>query len=407
MTQPQASGTRLLYISYNGLMEPLGQSQVWQYLQPLSDDHEITLLTFEKPGDLQDEEGFKRHKAEIEEAGIRWVPLRYHKTPSLPATLYDLGKGFYAAARLVRRQDIEAVHARGHIPAVLALYLKRTLGTRFLFDMRGFWADAWAEGGRGSTSSPVYRVLKRLERAFLAEADQIVCLTETAREVLPEMHGVDGELAPISVIPTCVNHDLFHPTDAPPDGPLTVAYVGSVGTVYRFDAVLDCFCVLREQRPEARLLVINKGQHDHIREAASERGIPSETIEVLERPHRDVPAELERAHAGIFFYKPTFSRKATSPTKLAELLACGLPCISHEAVGDVGRVLTENEAGVAISEFSTEAYEQAVDELLTLLADEGTRQRCRKTATSEFSLSSGVKAYDRIYRELAGEADEG
>ena len=37
-----------LYISIDGIMEPLGYSQVFKYLEILSKDHRINLITFEK-----------------------------------------------------------------------------------------------------------------------------------------------------------------------------------------------------------------------------------------------------------------------------------------------------------------------------------------------------------------------
>lgn len=40
---------RVLYISYTGLLDPLGQSQVLQYVLSLGQRHNMTLLTFEKP----------------------------------------------------------------------------------------------------------------------------------------------------------------------------------------------------------------------------------------------------------------------------------------------------------------------------------------------------------------------
>jgi len=39
----------VLYISYTGLSDPLGESQVLQYLLRLAQKHRISLITFEKP----------------------------------------------------------------------------------------------------------------------------------------------------------------------------------------------------------------------------------------------------------------------------------------------------------------------------------------------------------------------
>jgi len=44
---------RVLYITYDGILEPLGQSQVLNYLESLSDRHQIHLMSFEKKEDIR------------------------------------------------------------------------------------------------------------------------------------------------------------------------------------------------------------------------------------------------------------------------------------------------------------------------------------------------------------------
>ena len=44
----------ILYVSYDGMLEPLGQSQVLAYLERLADGYEVNLLSFEKPSDTLD-----------------------------------------------------------------------------------------------------------------------------------------------------------------------------------------------------------------------------------------------------------------------------------------------------------------------------------------------------------------
>jgi hypothetical protein len=45
----------VLYITYDGVLEPLGESQVVSYLERLASDVSLTLLSFEKPVDLADQ----------------------------------------------------------------------------------------------------------------------------------------------------------------------------------------------------------------------------------------------------------------------------------------------------------------------------------------------------------------
>src|ERR1700730_19219690 len=117
------SNRRVLYISYNGMLDPLGQSQVIPYLKELNGAGvNFTLLSFERlPAYTQ--EGRKRSRelrGELAASGIDWHWLRYHKTPSLPATSYDVLAGIRYGSRLVRRKQIEMGHARRHIPGTIA-----------------------------------------------------------------------------------------------------------------------------------------------------------------------------------------------------------------------------------------------------------------------------------------------
>jgi len=123
---------RVLYISYNGMLDPLGQSQVIPYLKELSRAGiRFTLLSFEgtKAYTSEGRERCEQLRAELSSFDIDWHFLRYHKRPSLPATSYDVLAGIRYGSRLVRSKQIEMVHARSHIPATIALALKRRGGT--------------------------------------------------------------------------------------------------------------------------------------------------------------------------------------------------------------------------------------------------------------------------------------
>src|SRR4051794_34177596 len=102
MTTTNTSGARVLYLSYDGMCDPLGGAQVLPYLFGLAKlGHRIDLISFEKP---------ERSKAErlaigraCTEAGIRWHPLRYHKRPLVLSALYDVRRMYRLASRLHRK----------------------------------------------------------------------------------------------------------------------------------------------------------------------------------------------------------------------------------------------------------------------------------------------------------------
>ena len=137
---------RSLYICYLSLEDPLVETQVVAYLEGLARrGHTIHLLTYEP---RLSAERKRRLRADLARRGIAWHSLRYHKRPSLPATVYDALVGALVAARLVRRHRLDAIHARSHVPAATGLIVRRLTGCRLIFDIRGLLADEYVDAGR-------------------------------------------------------------------------------------------------------------------------------------------------------------------------------------------------------------------------------------------------------------------
>ena len=94
-------GRRVLFISYNGMLDPLGQSQVLPYLRELaSRGVRFTLLSFEraKAFEPQGVSQCEQLRDKLKAQGIEWHWLRYHQRPSIPATIYDVMAGYRKAA---------------------------------------------------------------------------------------------------------------------------------------------------------------------------------------------------------------------------------------------------------------------------------------------------------------------
>lgn len=397
---------RVLYLSYDGMMEPLGQSQVLQYLKKLTSDHTITLISYEKEHDWN---GRGRRNALIDEvrrAGIRWHPLRYHKRPTALATSYDIFMGFLLAGWVVWQQKVEIVHARSYVPSVIAWGLKAVFGVKFIFDMRGFWPDEKVDNGDWKKRGGLYRIAKWFERRFLLAADCVVSLTQAAVDEMRRFDYLQGRLPSFEVIPTCANLDHFHRrseirhSGCERAATFTLGYVGSAAYSYLFDEALGCFKLLREMEPGARLVILNRGHHELIKDRLVSHGISTDCVELREVDYGDLPFEMSRMDASVFFIRQTYSKLAMAPTKVGELLGCGVPCLSNTGVGDLTPVLEGEGVGVVVTSFANDAIGEGLKRLLILARDPQTRRRCRNAAERLFALGTGVRAYARIYEEL-------
>lgn len=297
------------------------------------------------------------------------------------------------------------VHVRGYVPGVIGLALKCVTGIRVIFDMRGFWPDEKVDGGAWRHGSGVYRAAKWFEKRLLTRADVVVSLTRAGVEAMREFPYLRARNTRFEVIPTCTDLELFRPGDrrnGDAHQGFVLGYVGSVGTFYLFDEVLECFRELLKERPDARLLVLNRGDHDYVRARIRACGVPIDRAELCSVEYREVPEWMRRMDAAAFFIKPVFSKKSSAPTRLGEFLGCGIPCLVNAGVGDMEPVVSRERAGVVMREFSPEARRAAVCELLALCMEEGTGARCVEAARRHFSLERGVAAYRKIYLDIEG-----
>ena len=232
------------------------------------------------------------------------------------------------------------------------LALKRITFIKFIFDMRGFWADERVDGEIWPANGLLFFIAKGFERRFLQRADHVVSLTHAAVEVMLTTDFYKGKMPTVTVIPTCVDLNRFIPQPRVyKQDRFVLGYLGTVGTWYMFDEVVACFRQLLRLLSEAQFLILNRGEHAFIMGRLLEGEVPLAQVELITTSHAEAPNQIARMDAGVFFIKPTFSKQASAPTKLAEFLACGIPCLGNAGVGDVGNLLVKEGVGVSLSSF--------------------------------------------------------
>lgn len=369
----------VVYISYDGVQEPLGQSQVLPYLERLAVDFKISLISFEKP-DAADATVARR----LNDAGIRWLPLRYHKRPPVLSTVRDMLAGARALRRELSRRDIRVVHVRSYVPGAIAL-AGRLRGARLLFDIRGFWVDERVEGGLWRRGGVLYRLGKRVEKRLFARADAVVTLTEAS---VPQIRRWLGPRdVPIVVIPTCAEVDRFADASAPRTEACTV-WAGSLTTWYRFDLATRLAAAI--DRP---FLVLTR-ETDAARVAA-----PTATVRSV-RPEA-MPDNLRPGDIGLCLIRTSFSKQASAPTRLAEYLAAGMPVAVTPGVGGIEELVESEDVGVVIRDESPEGLVAAAERLEELASDPAVCARCTRIARERFSVDAGVDRYSALYRRLS------
>lgn len=401
---------KAFYISYDGALDSLGASQILPYLSGLAESGvSFTLLTYEKRKNLCDSNRVCNLRKSLKEKNIKWEVLVYHKRPSVIATGYDIIVGILKGLAVVLRDRIKVIHARSFVGALPGLILAKLFRIKFIYDMRGFWPDERVDGGLWPKNGILYRCAKRLEETFLYNADHVVCLTQEAKTITKGRSFLKGKKSfNIDLISTCADINKF--TIKPKDkllveklgiaGRFVFVYLGSLGTWYMLDEMIDFFKIAKQLKPDSFFLLITPDK-SLAQQKIDAKKIKREDYFIEQVFYEETCRWLSLADASISFIKPLYSKKSSCPTKFGESLACGIPVIINSGIGDTERIVSDHKIGVIVRNFSGNEYRQALERLFNESQDKaGLRDRCRKTAENYFSLYSGIEKYGRIYSEM-------
>ncbi len=395
----------VLYITYDGILEPLGRSQIVPYVRGLAKEGErFIIISFEKPVDLLNIKVCKELGDLLEREGIEWKRLAYHKSPPVLSTLYDILAGSCCALRFVMCRNCAFIHVRSYVPAMIALLVHKLLGTDFVFDMRGFWADERVEAGIWKRGGGLYKAAKYFEKKFIGKAKAIITLTDAAQKEIEENFSSYDRSVYIDHIPTCVDlgrfalHDRAAPDSAGAGFGLDMVYSGSASTWYMPRQIVEFYQKAFTSFKDTHLLVCTR-EPEIFMKIIRDAGLDRRLVAIKNVSYDDMPLHLKHAQVGLAFYKPGYSRMACCPTKIGEYLACGLAVVVTGGVGDTAGVLIGERVGVVINDFAEQEYARAISEVSVLVSEPGFRRRCRAAAEKYFSIEHGIARYKKMYTE--------
>lgn len=401
---------KILFISYDGLSDPLGLSQILPYLIGLANKgHEIQVISAEKEKHFEQQEVYIREK--IKGLTIHWGYTHYANRPPFISTYLLMKRMRKLAHAYFAINQFDIVHCRSLIPAMIGFSLKKQYGCKLIFDIRGFWADERVEGGLWDLKNPVYRWLfhyfKKKEKRLFESADGIVSLTEKAKKYIIDFYRTKAQFA---VIPCSadINHFNRQGVSTADKNALraklgleaddyVLVYVGSLGTRYLLKEMMLFFKALKSQNKQAKMLFLSQSPANSILQEANKLGIDQGDLVINAVSHQEIPDYINVADAGIFFIHEGFTGKAVSPTKQSELLALGLPVVTNSGIGDSEEIIENNDLGVVLKNFEANSISAAVKQLLQSDYD---KNEIRQKAKTLFALEVAVDKYDHLYGAL-------
>ncbi|MCX7861607.1 MAG: glycosyltransferase [Bacteroidales bacterium] len=389
---------KILYLTYDGLTDPLGQSQILPYLEGLSSKGiSFYVISFEKK---QAYSQLKHYiKKRCDEQSIIWIPIIYHKNPPILSTLWDLFSLYFRAISLHKKNKFQIIHCRSYITSIIGLHMQKRYNVKFVFDMRGFWADERIDRNIWNKSNALYRIIyhffKKKEVLLLNKANAIIVLTKASKKYIESRFKIDS--SKITIIP-CATEFNKQSSYIPelPDNSFKLIYVGSFRTAYLTDEMFLFFSILLQKYSNALFVILTNESNEYFYPWLLKYNISSDNIFVKKVNHSDVYSYLLHADLGICFIKPAFSSIASSPTKFAEMLAANLPVVCND-IGDLKEHCKQIPYTHCFSELNETTFKEFIMKFTQPSSEE--RKKISDSARNIYDLHDAIEQYLNVYSQ--------
>ena len=349
-----------LFITYDGLLDPLGRSQIIPYLKSFAKSkRKIKVISFEKNKNIELKK-INSMRKELLKSNIIWKYNNFSENYGKIGKIYDLIKMFFFSLFIVSTIKIQIIHCRSHIPAIVGFILKKFFKIKLVFDFRGLWIEErfdyniWNK--KNFLHKFYYFFFKKLESKILNNSDYIVCLTNSVK---PYLNKILYKKVPIEIIPCCADYNFFKKKKYTKNkarkilkiekNTSVIGYAGSINKVYLIKKMIDFFKSLQKKNKKLIFIIVTH-QINEVKKIINDnsKNKINKNIKIFKADREKIPLFLSSFDLTLCFIKKTFSRSAMSPTKMFESFAVGIPFICNKGIGDVDLILKKHKIGALI-----------------------------------------------------------
>ncbi len=365
--------------------------------------HEVTVLARLAPGLAVAEEhpaGYRILRVPVSAAGglpgpVRRLAARFRRDPAAPSgsragPVGQAGGSVRAGPPRVRRSiagfdrlaaialtvrdqrlatqraapAADLVHAMAYMGIPIGLDLGRRDGAVVVYDARDIYVDA---ANLARLPKPARRVFARLERGWARRATRVITVNRPYAEVMAERFGVPEPLIVLNCAyrrePGPDRPRRFHERLGLPATTRIVLYQGG----FSRDRGIEQLIAALPGLPDAVLVLLGYGPLQAELEARAQEADLAERLFVL--PAVDPTELIDWVASADIVAMPiqptTLNHRLTTPNKLFEAMAAGVPVVASDLPGMAG-IVGETGCGVLVEPADPEALEAAIRGLLQL-----------------------------------------
>ena len=322
---------RILYITYDGLLDPLGQNQILPYILGLnSNGYKFVILSFEKDDkNILKIINLKRY---LNSKDIIWVNLTFKS--GIINIFSRFLRGAITTFNLSKRYDLSGVHLRGAYPGII--FLMSFINNKVIYDLRAFLGQSF-DCKRLPNFWPIKFVFLYLEKIIIKNSQGIVILDESAKDFLRKNYNYQKTC---KVIPTStdLSNYTFDRKTKNTKKEIKFVFLGGGRYPYLPIQAIKFFIKFSNQGFRCSLDFINEKENLKIKQLIEKSGLSQKKCQVKYVEPALIPKVLSKYDCGLVFIDKGKWLSMCSPTKIGEYLAAGLHIVGLQGIHALDRL---------------------------------------------------------------------
>jgi glycosyltransferase involved in cell wall biosynthesis len=390
----------ILYISQDGLVDPLGQSQIYPYVEGLSKNYFFFICTSES---FENSNKINLFKKKINK-NIDWKFNIIKKQSGKINRIIEILLLYSLVIKILFTKKISIIHCRSYLPMPICILVKLFTNKKIIFDTRGSWFDERIDGGmlkQKGLDYFIFKILKRLEAIFFKCSDYLVFLTENS---LNKINPKFIQNKKFEIIPCAADFKHFKILDTKEkekikkqmslSNKFVIAYIGSLGSWYQIEKIVSFFSQFKNIYKESYLLILTCSLIE--KQLTKFPNNLSDSFCFLSCSREDMPKIIGISDLTLSFIKNSFSKFFSSPTKIGESFACGVPVLSTANIGDIDTHIKTLDLGYILNDKNFVSN----SEFESLIQKKNNSKQIRQNSYDIYSLDSALLKYNKIYQSL-------
>lgn len=378
---------KIIFFSYDGISDPLGQSQIIPYIEFLSkNDYKFSIISYEKTS----------HEVSLKDINIDiFLKLKFYRGRF--GKLINLFNGVVAIRRVIKKYNPDLIHLRGFIPALIFFFSQKKI--KYLYDFRSFAVGEHVDTNNLKKNSLLHILFKKIDQSLIKKSSGIVVLEKFAKSLLFKTYNVPN--IPIEVIRTCTDTSKYLIKHNYKYNQKEVKFVslGGARLPYRSDLILEIVKTLNKRGFNCSIDFINKSDQQVIKNYANKISFPTNKLNIYEMNHSKVKLHLNKFDFGFIFYETSIWRSVCSPTKFGEFLSAGLPIISLEGIHVIDYYNSKYDFIYLLSKQDIKD-KTFTPKLIQFIKSFKNNEICQLVAKRDFDINNANNLYKKLYEEI-------